>query len=123
MKDKLLFTKNHEWIKMDNNKAIIGLTDFAEKNLGEVMYIDMPEIGEKFEINEYFISYESLKAASQMRAPFKGKIIRKNEKLDDNPGLFNSNPYEYWFVEVDVEELDEDRFMDEEEYYEYIKHW
>lgn len=123
MKDKLLFTKNHEWIKLEDDKALIGLTDFAGKNLGEVMYIDMPKIGQEFQLREYFISYESLKAASQMRAPFKGKVLKVNDKLEDNPGLLNGSPYENWFIEAEVYEIDEDRFMDKEEYDEFIKHW
>lgn len=123
LKDKLLFTKNHEWIKLEDDKALIGLTDFAGKNLGEVMYIDMPKIGQEFQLREYFISYESLKAASQMRAPFKGKVLKVNDKLEDNPGLLNGSPYENWFIEAEVYEIDEDRFMDKEEYDEFIKHW
>ena len=123
MKDKLLFTKNHEWIKLEDDKALIGLTDFAGKNLGEVMYIDMPKIGQEFQLREYFISYESLKAASQMRAPFKGKVLKVNDKLEDNPGLLNGSPYENWFIEAEVYDIDKDRNMDKEEYDEFIKHW
>ncbi|NMB09311.1 MAG: glycine cleavage system protein H [Tissierellia bacterium] len=123
MKDKLLFTKNHEWIKLKDDKAFIGLTDFAGKNLGEVMYIDMPKVGAEFEFREYFLSYESLKAASQMRAPFKGKVLKVNDKIEDNPGLLNADAYDNWFIEAQVYEIEEDRFMDKEEYDEFIKHW
>lgn len=120
----LYYTKDHEWLKVEGNEAYIGLTDFAQDSLGDIVYVELPEVDEEFNKEDAFSAVESVKAASDVYIPVDGKILETNEALLDEPNLLNDDPYENWIVKIEIldksqiEELmtsDEyEKFLDEE---------
>lgn len=103
-----LYTKDHEWVKIDGDTAKVGITDFAQSELGEVVFIDLPPVGKEFKLGEVFCVIESTKAASDVYAPVSGKISEVNSVLTSNPELVNSEPYNNWivkFADVDAAEI------------------
>ena len=85
------YLESHEYIKVDGDQATVGITDFAQNALGDVVYVELPEVGESFEAGDSFGSVESVKAASDVYLPVEGEIVEVNEMLDDNPGLLNED--------------------------------
>jgi glycine cleavage system H protein len=100
--EKLLYSKNHEWIRKEGNTAFIGITDHAQKSLGEIVYVELPEVDDEFEVEEAFGVIESVKAASDSYMPVSGKIIEINEALEDNPTLLNEDPYGTWIIKIEL---------------------
>lgn len=98
--DGLLYSESHEWVKVDGNTATIGITDFAQKSMGNIVYVDMPEEDDEVSQNEEFGALESVKAASDLYAPVSGTVTETNSELDDEPGLLNSDPYSNWIIKV-----------------------
>lgn len=97
-----LYTKTHEWIAFtDDGKAKIGITDFAQQELGDIVYVNLPEIGDSFETGEVFADVESVKTAEDIFTPVSGKVIAVNEDLLDRPELVNENAYNAWFAELE----------------------
>ncbi len=95
------FTKSHEWVKfIDENTAYIGITDYAQKELGDIVYIDLPEIDDKLEVGVSFTDIESVKAVSEVFSPVEGMILEVNQELDDSPELINESPYDTWIIKV-----------------------
>ncbi len=100
--DNLRYTKDHEWVRIEDGCAVIGITDFAQKALGEVTYVELPEIGATIEQGTEFAVVESLKAASDVYAPVTGKVVAVNEALADEPRRINADPYgEGWLCRVE----------------------
>lgn len=107
---ELLYTKDHDWVKVEGDKAYIGLTDFAQHSLGSIVFVELPEIDSEFEKEEVFGVIESVKAASDSVMPISGKVLEINEEVVDDPSILNDNPYDNWLLCVEVtnkEELDE----------------
>ena len=101
----LKYTEEHEWISIENNLGKIGITDYAQDELGDVVYVELPEVGDKVVKGEAFGSVESVKAASDLFAPVSGTVVEVNEALDDNPELVNKSPYDDgWMIVVEVED-------------------
>ena len=101
--DHLRYTKDHEWISIDGNVATIGITDFAQSELGDIVYVDLEDIGSEFDQDEVFGSVEAVKTVSDLFMPIKGKVIEHNEELEDSPQLINESPYEKgWMIKVEV---------------------
>ncbi len=100
--DELKYSDSHEWIKIEGKKAYIGITDYAQDHLGEVVYVELPEVDAAVESGDQFIVLESVKAASDVYAPLSGTIVEINEELVDNPGLINDSPYESWLVAIEM---------------------
>ena len=98
---ELKYTKDHEWIKMDGDIAIIGITDFAQVALGDVVYINLPEVGDEVSAGESFGDVESVKAVSDVMSPVSGTICAVNEDLEDSPENLNSDPYGAWIIKVE----------------------
>ena len=97
------FSETHEYIRVDGDVAYVGITDFAQNALGDVVYVDLPEEGDDFEAGESFGSVESVKAASEVYLPVDGTITEANTELEDNPGLVNESPDEDgWFVQIKI---------------------
>jgi len=121
--DNLLFTKTHEWVKMENNSAIIGITDYAQHHLGDVVFIELPQIGNSIKQFESFGTIESTKAASDLYAPLSGEIIEANTKLQENPGLINNDPYgEGWIIKIKITDKEETKnLLGPEEYESFLK--
>jgi glycine cleavage system H protein len=106
---ELLYSKEHEWVKKEDGKVRIGITDFAQDELGDIVFVELPEPGDELEINEPFGSVESVKTVSELYAPISGKVVEVNEELEDSPELVNESPYEKaWMVVVEpTSELDD----------------
>ncbi|MEC5424975.1 glycine cleavage system protein GcvH [Virgibacillus sp. C22-A2] len=107
----LLYSEEHEWVKKEGDKVRIGITDFAQSELGDIVFVELPEVGDEMEADEPFGSVESVKTVSELYAPISGKIVEVNEELEDNPEFVNESPYENaWMVVVepsDESEIDE----------------
>ena len=116
------FTESHEWIDVNDGVGTIGISDFAQKALGDVVYVELPEIGDAFDAEEAFGSVESVKAASDVYVPVGGEIIEVNDSLADSPNLVNDSPTsDGWFVKVKIEDEGElDGLLDEAAYQELI---
>ena len=96
----LKYTKEHEWIRVDGNTGVIGITDFAQQQLGDVVYVELPELGSKMTAGQVFGTIESVKAVSELFAPVSGEVIETNSSLKDRPDHVNSKPHETWMVKV-----------------------
>ncbi len=105
---EMKYTKSHEWIKMDGEVAIIGISDFAQDALGDVVFINLPGEGDDVTAGENFGDVESVKAVSELMSPVSGTICEVNEELMDSPELVNDDPYEAWIIKVEnvTEELE-----------------
>lgn len=121
--DDLLYARTHEWARVEDGEAAIGITHFAQEQLGDITYVELPEVGQKLTQGEEMGSVESVKAASEIYAPVSGEVIAVNEELADNPGIVNEDPYgEGWMIRVrlagDPEDLleapDYERLLEEE---------
>ena len=121
--DDYLYSKDHEWISVQDNVGTIGITDYAQHELGDVVYVDLPEVGDSVEANEPFGSVESVKAVSEIFAPVSGEIIEVNAKLQDSPELINESPHEQaWMEKIQIANPEEVRgLLSAEEYDEYIQ--
>jgi len=118
-----LYSKDHEWILVRDDVGTIGITDYAQHELGDVVYVDLPEVGDTFEASEPFGSVESVKAVSEVFCPVGGEIVEVNSKLEESPELINESPHQKaWMVKIrlaDPEELKE--LLSAEEYEEYLE--
>ncbi|WP_213974732.1 glycine cleavage system protein GcvH [Tepidanaerobacter acetatoxydans] len=104
----LKYHKEHTWVKIEDDIATIGITDHAQNALGEILFVDLPEVGETITQGETFGTVESAKVASDLYAPISGEIIEVNEELDDDPELVNNSPYENgWMIKVKIKNPDE----------------
>ncbi len=119
----LKFTKEHEWIRLENGKATVGITEFAQSELGEIVFVELPEVGATVEAGESMCVAESTKAASDIYAPVNGKVAEVNSALTDSPDLVNASPYdEGWMVKLeDVDVSQVDSLMGADEYREYVE--
>jgi glycine cleavage system H protein len=119
----LKYSKDHEWVKVDGGKATIGITSHAAEALGDVVFVELPEVGDSMAAEESFGSVESVKAVSDVYSPVSGNIAAINEALFDSPELINSDPYgEGWMIEVEMEEASElDELMSAAEYEAFLK--
>lgn len=99
----LFYSKSHEWVKIEGNKAFVGISDYAQESLGAVVFVDLPSVGDSFSKDEVFGAVESVKAASDLLMPIKGKVTSINEALLDQPELLNEDPYLNFILEVELE--------------------
>ena len=104
---KTYYSPSHEYIIVDGNVGYIGISDYAQKALGNVVYVDMPEVDDEIEAGEDFGAIESVKAASDLIAPASGTVIEVNEALSDNPRLVNEDAMKNWFIKVELSNPDE----------------
>ena len=120
--ENLRYSKDHEWIKVESDEATIGITDWAQNSLGDVVYVDMPRVGDSFGTHEAFGSVESVKAVSEIFTPVAGKVTAVNEGLNDTPEVVNSDPYDAgWMVKIKMDNPGEaDAMLSAEEYDEYL---
>jgi glycine cleavage system H protein len=114
---ELKYSESHEWVKVEGNKAYIGITDYAQDHLGDVVYVDLPEVDSEIEAGGQCIVLESVKAASEVFSPLSGKVVEINETLSDNPSFINESPYEAWLIAVEMSDPSEvDGLMSAEDY-------
>jgi len=117
------YSKDHEWILNQGGIGTIGITDYAQKELGDVVYVDLPEVGDTFEANEPFGSVESVKAGSEIFCPVSGEVVEVNTKLEDAPELINESPHQKaWMIKVRIANPDElKELLSAKAYEEYIQ--
>lgn len=117
------YAKSHEYVHIEGNVGTIGISDYAQKELGDVVFVELPQVGSQLEANDELGSIESVKAVSELFAPVTGEVIEVNEALADKPELVNTDPYgDGWMVRVRLSTPDEaDELMSAEEYEEYIE--
>ena len=113
----LLYSESHEYVKVEGNIGYVGISDYAQHALGNVVYVDMPDVDDEVEAGSEFGAVESVKAASELIAPVSGVVIEVNEKLDDQPELINQDPYENWIIKVELSDKTElDSLMEADAY-------
>ncbi|MBZ9624078.1 glycine cleavage system protein GcvH [Clostridium sp. FP2] len=105
--ENLLYTKNHEWIRVDEDKAYIGITDYAQKLLGDIVFVDLPSEDDEISKGDAFSTIESVKAAEDIFMPASGKVLEINEALSDSPVLINENAYGAWMISIELSNKDE----------------
>ena len=103
----LLYSESHEWVKVDGAVAIIGVSDFAQAEMGDITYVDLPSEDDEFAAGESFGALESVKASSELYAPVSGKVIACNEALEDAPELINEDAYAAWIIKVEMSDTAE----------------
>lgn len=117
----LLYAKDHEWVRVEGDTAYIGIADFAQNQLGDIVYVELPEIDDELEIEDDFSAIESVKAAADVYMPVSGKVVEINEALMDDPALLNADPYENWMIKVELTDKSElDDLMTSEEYEKFV---
>ena len=115
--DDRKYADSHEWVKLDGEVATIGISDYAQHALGNIVYVDMPEVGDEVNQGEDFGAVESVKAASDLISPVSGEVIEVNEELVDQPELINEDAFKNWIIKVKISDPSElDKLMDAEAY-------
>ena len=116
----LYYTESHEYVKVDGNVGTIGITDYAQHALGNVVYVDMPDVDDEVEAGEEFGAVESVKAASDLNSPVSGKVIEISEALEDKPELINQDAFANWIIKVELSDKSQlDDLMDAKAYEEF----
>ncbi|MXV37510.1 glycine cleavage system protein GcvH [Flavobacteriaceae bacterium Ap0902] len=115
--NELKYTKDHEWVKIDGDTATVGITDYAQSELGDIVFVDVDTEGEELEFGEVFGTIEAVKTVSDLLLPVTGEVLEINERLEDEPELVNSDPYgDGWIIKVKVSEVVEAEMLDAEAY-------
>ncbi len=118
---KIYFTKDHEWVKVEDGKGYIGLTDYAQDQLGDIVYIELPDVGSELEAGDTLGVVESVKSASDIFSPISGEVLAVNEELEDAPELINADAMENWIAQLSIkDEAELENLMDEGEYNDFI---
>ena len=122
IQENLHYSKDHEWVSVDGDVATVGITDYAQHALGDVVYIELPKVGETLESHEAFGSVESVKAVSEIFTPVGGEVVEVNEPLNDDAEKVNSDPYEAgWIIKIKMDNAGEaDALLNAVEYEEYL---
>jgi len=123
VKDDLLYSETHEWVKVDGNTAFIGITDYAQHELGDIVYVELPDEGDEVSAGESFGSVEAVKAVEDINSPVSGEVVKVNVDLEDKPELINQSPYaDGWLIKVKLSDKDElENLMSAEDYREMIE--
>ncbi len=116
--EKLKYTKDHEWIRVEADAGFIGITDFAQGELGDIVFVELPAVGKRVEYSQAFGTVEAVKAVSDLYSPVTGEILEVNKKIHDSPELVNKDPYEQgWMIKVKIEKPAElEQLLDVEAY-------
>ncbi|XP_074616797.1 glycine cleavage system H protein-like [Acropora palmata] len=116
------FTKKHEWISVDNGIGMVGVTSYAQEQLGDIVYVQLPEIGLELEEGDVFGALESVKAAADVYSPVSGTVTEINNSLEDNPELVNQSPYDKgWLVKIELSEVTQPELLSEAAYDQFVK--
>jgi glycine cleavage system H protein len=120
---ELRYSEEHEWVKVEGEKVTVGITDFAQSELGDIVFVELPEVGDEITADEPFGSVESVKTVSELYAPVSGKVVAINEDLNDSPEFVNESPYEKaWMIVIELSDSSEvDKLMTAEQYEEMTK--
>ncbi|PYY16800.1 MAG: glycine cleavage system protein GcvH [Acidobacteria bacterium] len=116
------YTKEHEWIKVDGNQATIGITDYAQNSLGDIVFVELPKVGEELTAGKTFGSVESVKAVSELYAPASGKVVAINESLATAPEKINSDAHGSWMLRIQLKDAGEvSKLLSSDDYDKYVK--
>lgn len=117
IKEGLKYSESHEWVKVDGDIATIGVSDYAQTEMGDITYVDLPDVDDEFQVGEEFGALESVKASSDLFAPVSGIVTEINEELENAPELINQDAYTNWIIRIKMNNMSElDSLMNEEEY-------
>lgn len=120
--ESLKYTEEHEWIKIDDNVATIGITDFAQNSLGDIVFVELPDVGSEVELGSAFGVVESIKSVSDLYSPLTGEIIEKNESVEESPELINQAAYDSWLIKVKISDLSQvEKLLDDKKYLEHCQ--
>ena len=121
--DGVKYTKEHEWIKIDGDRGTIGITDYAQQQLGDVVYVELPEVGATFSANDVFGSIESVKAVSELFCPVSGEVLEVNQETADSPEMVNQDPHgKAWLIVIHVTDPSEtENLMSASDYQKYVE--
>lgn len=118
--DGLFYSEDHDWVKVEGGVATIGISDEAQHQLGEIVYVELPDVDSEVSVGDDYGVVESVKAASDLHAPVSGKVIEVNEDLDDNPAAVNEDPYGSWIAKIELsDESEVEKLMDAKAYEEF----
>jgi len=119
----LKYSRSHEWVRVEGSEAVVGLTDYAQEELGDIVYIELPEEGEEVEKENAFGVVESVKATEDLFSPVSGKVVEVNSPLDDSPEMVNEDPYgDGWLIRLEMTDQDEIKeLMNAEQYHAYVE--
>jgi glycine cleavage system H protein len=117
------YSKDHEWVRIEGDKATVGITDFAQKHLGDVVYVELPAIGTRLDLHQTIGVVESVKAVSDVYSPISGEVIAVNEELNDSPEMLNQDPYgKGWMIRMMVrDKADTERLMNSVDYEKFLE--
>lgn len=122
VKKDLYYTKDHEWLKVEGEEALVGLCDYAQDHLGEIVYVELPDEDDEFDEGDSVAAIESTKAASDLFAPVAGTVVEVNEELEDAPELVNEKPYEAWVCRIKMENPEDvENLMTAEDYEKFLQ--
>ena len=117
IKEGLKYSESHEWVKVDGDIATIGVSDYAQTEMGDITYVDLPDVDDEFQVGEEFGALESVKASSDLFAPVSGIVTEINEELENAPELINQDAYTNWIIRIKMNNMSElDSLMNAEEY-------
>lgn len=121
--ENLKFTKNHEWVRLEGNKGIVGISDYAQHAMGDVVFVELPEVDAVFKQDDNIATIESVKAVSDVYSPLSGKVVEVNSDLEDEPAAINEDPYNKgWVFALELDDVSQlDSLMSNSEYEEFIK--
>lgn len=120
--DGYLYTEEHEWLLVEGNSATIGITDFAQSSLGDIVFVELPEEGEELEAGNSFGVVESIKSVSDLYTPISGKVLEKNSTVEETPENLNEDPYGGWLVKIELADQDQlNSLMDAQAYTEFCE--
>ena len=122
VRNELLYTRDHEWLKTENKHALMGMTDYAQKSLHEIIYVELPNVNQRLKQGDPIGSVESVKATSDVLSPITGRVVEVNNTLMDSPEVINESPYEDgWILRIEIARQSElENLMDPEEYRRYL---
>lgn len=123
IRDNLYYTAEHEWVSVDGDVATLGISDFAQDSLGDLVFVELPQVGDEAEVGEQIAVVESVKAASEVYSPVSGEVVEVNEDLEDSPEQINQHPFDDgWLVKIKLKDKTElDEHMSSEEYNDYVE--
>ena len=119
----IYYTKDHEYIRVEGDLGVVGISNYAQEQLGDIVYVELPDVGKAFELGDEAAVVESVKAASEIYSPISGEVVETNEDLNDNPALVNETPEDgAWFIKLKISDNDElEKLMSADEYSAYVE--
>lgn len=120
--EDLVYTRDHEWAKAESDSVVIGISDYAQDQLGDIVFVEMPEEGDSFSAGDEFGTLESVKAVSELYMPIGGEIVGINEELEDSPESINQDPYGAWIIKVKPDDIEEmSALLDRDSYFKILE--